>query len=239
MKSSATANKSIRKASTLPKNSVTKSAGTKDKAGGKTTNWINILEVSRARLSFDPRNIESPEVFISNMTPSFCRTFALLGDKVLMSAVLGKATTRDFPFQVEKSMLSGHTTMHYINLYRSDGAVLSCHAVIRPLPYNPTNTMNNNHEHQAILTIRSASAVANANYIGIGLLGIDRIPNTVLESVIGGQTTTTITSTTTGTVNIENTKLPDNSNAIAIIEDPIFHVHLNDFEDIDTEDGLN
>ena len=42
-------------------------------------------------------------------------------------------------------------------------------------------------ERWAVLTVRSASAVGNANFIGVGLLGVDRISQTQLDLVIGGE----------------------------------------------------
>ena len=77
--------------------------------------------------------------------------------------------------------------MEYVNLYRSDGSVLSCHMVIRTIRAGRTAARDSAEaDHRsATLTIRSASSVGNANYIGVGLLGVDRISQQHLERIIG------------------------------------------------------
>lgn len=104
-------------------------------------------------------------------------------------------------FSIEKAILSGQTAMEYVNLYRADGEVLSCHITVRCTPASPSifagrkdtqqgggggpNDGKHGDERWAILTVRSASVVGNANFVGIGLLGVDRIPQQQLERVVG------------------------------------------------------
>lgn len=95
-------------------------------------------------------------------------------------------------FSIEKAILSGQSAMEYVNLYRADGEVLSCHITVRCIPSTSAarkemQQRGNVDERWAILTVRSASVVGNANYVGIGLLGIDRIPQQELERVVGGE----------------------------------------------------
>lgn len=88
-------------------------------------------------------------------------------------------------------MLTGQTSMDYVNLHRADGAVLSCHVVVRSIPSGATAQgamlrKNHSDERYAIISIRSASAMGNASFIGVGLLGVDRIPPAVMERAIDG-----------------------------------------------------
>lgn len=194
MKPSSASSRPVRKSSSALR-SVVKSVGvTSSSKGGKTMSWHNILEVLRARLSFCPRDPHYSEVMIQDAAPAFVRAFGLsMEPPPPFSVIFGKTTIREFQTQVERALLTGQTIMKYVNLHRADGAVLSCHVVIRPIPSGPVAQSlmlrrNHSDERFALLTIRSASAVGNANFVGVGLLGVDRIPHTMLERVIDGAT---------------------------------------------------
>jgi hypothetical protein len=104
-----------------------------------------------------------------------------------LASLCGKATTREFQLLVERALLNDQTLMEYVNLNRSDGAVLSCHIVIRPIRAGQGAVREVGHTdlRSATLTVRSASSVGNANYVGVGLLGVDRIPQQRLERIVG------------------------------------------------------
>lgn len=190
--------KSIRRASSVHKIKPTKANAAKEKAV-KPRSWTSILDICRARISFSPRDLEFNQVRIRNMSPNFAATFGL--DTELwnsdeegyrpMSTLFGKSTYREFPFIVESTLLAGQSVMEYVNFYRSDGEVLSCHVTIRSVPSGDEarqeiQARQKSDERWAVMTVRSASALGNANFIGVGLLGVDRIPLAQLERVIGG-----------------------------------------------------
>jgi hypothetical protein len=86
-------------------------------------------------------------------------------------------------------LLSGKGAVGYVNLYRGE-EVISCHVTLRCL---------SRHQHQdhngplpgpaaaklAVLSVRSAGAVGTASFLGIGLLGLRRVPAALLERVVG------------------------------------------------------
>ena len=191
MKPTSSGNRTIRRSSTLTK-AVVKSVGAaRCSRTGKTTSWVNILDTCRARLLFSPRDLSFAEVSVQDMSPAFLKAFGIeRPDRCPLASLFGKATSREFLGKVELAMLNGLTVMEFVNLYRTDGAVLSCHVVVRSSPSGATaqsQMMRQNHsdERYATLTVRSASSLGNANYVGIGLLGVDRISRAQLERVIG------------------------------------------------------
>lgn len=199
MKSSSIPVKSIRRTSSVQKIKPTKTGAVKDKAA-KPRSWANILDICRARISFSPRDLDFNQVKIRNMSPNFAATFGLDAELLNsdeegyrpMSTLFGKSTYREFPFIVESTLLAGQSTMEYVNFYRSDGEVLSCHVTIRSVPSGDEarqemQERQKSDERWAVMTVRSASSLGNANFIGVGLLGVDRIPLAQLERVIGGE----------------------------------------------------
>jgi len=200
MKSSVAPVKSIRRTSSVQKIKIVKVFPAVKERVVKSTSWANIFDISKARISFSPRDLEFNEVRIRSMTPVFASTFGLDSELLNaeedsfrpMSVLFGKATNREFPFLIESALLAGQTVMEYVNFYRSDGEVLSCHVTIRSVPSGDQarqemqeNTQSD--ERWAVMTVRSASAIGNANFIGVGLLGVDRISQTQLDLVIGGE----------------------------------------------------
>lgn len=203
MKSSIAPSKSVRRAASFQKIKVARAVPiVKERAekAVKSTSWANIFDISKARISFSPRDLEFNEVRIRSTTPVFASTFGF--DSELLNAeedsfrpisvLFGKATNREFPFLIENTLLAGQTVMEYVNFYRTDGEVLSCHVTIRSVPSGDQarqemQESTGSDERWAVLTVRSASAIGNANFIGVGLLGVDRISQTQLELAIGGE----------------------------------------------------
>ena len=199
MKSTSIPVKSVRRTSSVQKIKPSKAGAAKEKAA-KPRSWTNIMDLCRARISLSARDLDCNEVRLRNMSPSFAATFGL--DTELLnsdeqvyrplSTLFGKSTYREFPFIVESTLLAGQTIMEYVNFYRSDGEVLSCHVTIRSIPSGDEarqemQERQKSDERWAVMAVRSASSLGNANFCGVGLLGVERIPLAQLERVIGGE----------------------------------------------------
>jgi hypothetical protein len=194
MKPAFASNRPVRKSAGIQR-TVAKSVGaTTAIRSVKTTSWSNILEALRAHLCFSPRALHFSEVVIQDASPAFAKAFGIPGNvSVPLSTIFGKSTAREFQSFVERAMLVGQTIMKYVNLHRADGAVLSCHVVVRSIPSGcsaQSSMLRRTHcdDRYATLTVRSASAVGNANFVGVGLLGVDRVPPAIMERVIDGAT---------------------------------------------------
>ena len=204
MKSNITATKSMRRTSSVQKMKVPKvPSGIAKEKSSKSTSWGNIFEVSKIRISFSPRDLDFNQVRIRSVSPAFTSTFGFdMGHAQAdeegfrpLSVLFGKSTNRDFPFLVENTLLTGQSAMEYVNLYRSDREVLSCHVTVRSVPSGDQarqdmQELQHSDERWAVLTIRSASSLGNANFIGVGLLGVERIAMSQLERLIGGDVLT-------------------------------------------------
>ena len=148
-------------------------------------------------LSFSPRSLESNEIMICNVQSSFYSKFGLTQSDtnlpIPLKVLFGSCTDRRSISELHQSFISGQTMMLYVNLYHSTNRILPCHITLRSLNHK----LNQSQEHfllpisdciteqRAILTIRSASVVGNAQFNGIGLLDMNRIYQGYLEEVIG------------------------------------------------------
>jgi len=147
----------------------------------------------KALLALYPREEDVPTVNIVSAAQSFLTAFALpqvsFDSTVPIDCLLGPATCGSFLSLLKVGMLSGKGAVGYVNLYRGE-EVISCHVTLRCL---------SRHQHQdhsgplpgpaaaklAVLSVRSAGAVGTASFLGIGLLGLRRVPAALLERVVG------------------------------------------------------
>jgi hypothetical protein len=200
MKSASVPLKNSKPVSNLPKKSAhAKGCRPPDKAV-RTENWKDIFGMAKCLISFAPSDMENNDINIRKCSALSSYILGLPCAPLLsvpsdsefgfnplkLSDLYGNATSRDIDLQLKLAMLKGETIMLFVNLYRiEDGRVLSCHTTLRCLPISAHLTHRKRTTYWAMLTIRSASSVGNANFIGVGLLGIDRIERSKLQQLIG------------------------------------------------------
>lgn len=89
-------------------------------------------------------------------------------------ALVGPATCRATLRRAATALENGDTAVEFINLYRCDGVPLSCHMTLTALRGRCCSG-NGDSDCWGTMVIRSASAVGNASYSGVGLLKITAI----------------------------------------------------------------
>ncbi len=101
-----------------------------------------------------------------------------------LKRLFGKATLRFSTLKLQNAMLTNKSFCEYMNLYNFTGVPLSCHVTLTSI-CGQANTSKfrslGNGEKWAIMTIRSASVVGNSKLSGIGILGVDRVPSTIIK----------------------------------------------------------
>ena len=94
---------------------------------------------------------------------------------------MGKASSLDTLRLLENSLRGGRSCTEYINLYKSDGVTpLSCHVCLLPLKSHLCDDDDSSFQGDrnvlwGVITIRSASAVGNARFSGLSILGMERV----------------------------------------------------------------
>lgn len=166
--------------------------------------WLDIFQAGKIVVSMNPRNFENTELMIRHAQQEFLDTVGYASEDILgmpFDIVLGQASIRLNTYRMQNAILTGKSACEYNNLYRRDGVMLSCHLTIQSITGSASST-NEHREKWAVITVRSASVVGklapffflfqslnmmvgNSKQNGVGLLGIDRIPASVLENTIG------------------------------------------------------
>lgn len=200
------------------------------------SSWPNIFAQSKAVISLS--NVKSSDPSHSGITINYCDsdflcTFGYVdcGAGILLSGMMGKASSVDTLRKIESFLRLGRTATEYINLYRSDGTTpLSCHISLLPLKSNrdtipavPPSFARTTTENLlwGVITIRSASSVGNARFSGLSFLGMDRVSDTVRQEYYNnkilndaaGSGTSGKSTTVTGKKTISRSKLDNESNS--------------------------
>jgi hypothetical protein len=174
--------------------------------------WVDIFATSKLVLSMNPRNLTNPHVMIQHAQKEFLMNFGFTPEQLPfpLHYIYGNSTERNKIIRLEQSLLTSRSFSEFINLHKSNGSSLSCHASLLALTnQNDTRvvpqmmmTMDMNYQSNqfvkyGVLTIRSASVVGNSKYSGIGLMGTERVSRDRIEITASTTTTTTTTSSRT------------------------------------------
>jgi hypothetical protein len=201
------------------------------------SSWPNIFAQSKAVVSISPIKSDSHAcagINISYCDADFLSTFgyADCGSGLLLSSMMGKASSIDTLRKIESLLRLGRTATEYINLYRSDGITpLSCHLSLLPLkshkvPVSAATSASSSPGSGSILwgviTIRSASCVGNARFSGLSFLGMDRVSDAIRQDYHDTKIINKgkdATNTTSNLSRVESTKSLDERKRSSINED--------------------
>jgi hypothetical protein len=201
------------------------------------SSWPNIFVQSKAVVSILPVKSDSHAcagINISYCDADFLSTFgyADCGSGLLLSSMMGKASSMDTLRKIESLLRLGRTATEYINLYRSDGITpLSCHLSLLPLkshkvPVSAATSAASSPGSGSILwgviTIRSASCVGNARFSGLSFLGMDRVSDAIRQDYHDTKIInkgTDATNTNSNLKRVESTKSLDERKRSSINED--------------------
>lgn len=166
------------------------STNTKSKPGKRSQqgiadsqSWQDIFAVSKVLVSMDPHDLQCPHETIRHAQGDFLQNFGYQESDLPLplTKLFGQATIRAAMYQIQKAILTKKNVCEFVNLYRANDTVLSCHVSVLSLTA-ATNVCHHNQSPSpphsvrwAMLTIRSASVVGNSKFSGIGLLGTDRV----------------------------------------------------------------
>ena len=134
-------------------------------------------------------------IMIHYFDDSFATTFGfeyLEEDQSLPFHFLVKSATRKEKLTaLKQSLLMGHPTTEFVNLYRKNGIAISCHVTLQPLTRTYTGDrgyVESTESHVpiswALMIIRSASVVGNAGCFGIGFYDLNRTPDSIKNDVL-------------------------------------------------------
>jgi hypothetical protein len=183
------------------------------------SSWPNIFAQSKAVVSISSVKTDSlacPGINISYYDADFLSTFgyADCGSGLLLTSMMGKASSMDTLRKIESLLRLGRTATEYINLYRSDGITpLSCHLSLLPLkshkvPVSAVTSASSSPGSGGILwgviTIRSASCVGNARFSGLSFLGMDRVSDAVRQDYYNTKIINIGTDTTNASSNLKS-----------------------------------
>jgi hypothetical protein len=172
--------------------------------------WVDIFATSKLVLSMNPRNITNPHVMIQHAQKEFLMNFGFTPELLPfpLHYIYGNSTERNKIIRLEQSLLTSRSFSEFINLHKSNGSSLSCHAsllaltnqndttsVVPQMMMMDMNYQSNQFLKYGVLTIRSASVVGNSKYSGIGLMGTERVSRDRIEITASSSTTTTTATT--------------------------------------------
>lgn len=155
--------------------------------------WHDIFAQCKLMVSIQTKNPENCELIIHFAQDNFFQNFGFSRDQLPMPfhALCGKASIRYNTHRIQLAILTGKEANEYQNLYKRDGFPLSCHistlsligtrATPLYLQSNEKQGIENPSMKWAMMTIRSASVVGNTIHSGIGILGVDGIPEDALQ----------------------------------------------------------
>ena len=156
--------------------------------------WPNIFSQSKITVGIQPYNLNNTELMVIFGQDEFLNTFGYDRNELIsfpFNKLSGAATARNVLSRVTIAILMGKNALEYINLYRKDGTVLSCHISIQCITGNQkavNERLNSNNSHSmlqkwAVITIRSASIVGNTKHSGLSILGIERVSKDLLSKI--------------------------------------------------------
>jgi hypothetical protein len=172
--------------------------------------WVDIFATSKLVLSMNPRNLTNPHVMIQHAQKEFLMNFGFTPEQLPfpLHYIYGNSTERNKIIRLEQSLLTSRSFSEFINLHKSNGSSLSCHAsflaltnqndttsVVPQMMMMDMNYQSNQFLKYGVLTIRSASVVGNSKYSGIGLMGTERVSRDRIEITASSSTTTTTATT--------------------------------------------
>ena len=145
---------------------------------------------SKIIVSMRPRDMDNPNLMITYAQDIFLQTFGFPREMLKnfpFDLITGPSTPRENLHFITTAVLAEKSACEFLNLYRSNGVPLSCYVSV-------VSISNRSEESQitipaaertkwAVLTIRSASSVGNSKHMGIGVLGIDRVSQDVLNTI--------------------------------------------------------
>eukprot|EP01041_Mallomonas_annulata_P001001 gene1001-1968_t len=138
--------------------------------------WTNILSAAKVIVTMES---SSQDLVLRHVSSHFTDNFQFSSEDIsnhCIEALVGPGTSRITINKLKAAMKTGSPVAEYINLYRKDGVPLSCFVALQVLQQSLENIQNIGFGHiAAILTIRSASAIGNSKFCGIGLLNTDGI----------------------------------------------------------------
>lgn len=134
-------------------------------------------------VSVNPFDLENNDIIIRYAQDEFFSFFGYPRSSLPMKldCLFGVGTLREAVFRLHRAIISRKSELRYINLYRRDGAHLTCHISLVSILSDSKpeelagDPLYNRNERWAVLTIRSASVVGNSKFCGIGLLGTERV----------------------------------------------------------------
>jgi hypothetical protein len=149
----------------------------------KKSSWHDIFAQSKAVVSVTLSKLEGNIINVNYCDSSFLATFGFTDwkNRLCFNDLMGKASSQDTLEKIEMSLRSGVCATEYINLYRSDKTTpLSCHVSVLPLKGGANTAVPGEFRIVwGVITIRSASVVGNARVSGIGILGMERVTDTI------------------------------------------------------------
>ena len=153
-----------------------------------TLAWGNIFAKIKVVVSLN-QNSDNPQLIIRHADQRFFAEFHYDREDIKhfeFQNLAGLATSRLSLFRIESSILTGSSLSgEFINLYRKDGVVLSCHLSVTVMTdrCSASSTTSEIKEKFAVITIRSASVVGNMYYSGIGILGTNLVSKDALNTI--------------------------------------------------------
>ncbi|KAJ1417567.1 hypothetical protein B484DRAFT_400787 [Ochromonadaceae sp. CCMP2298] len=158
----------------------------------RNNSWAKaaVLKVSRVLVSIAQRSATGAELEIDSASREFTDSFGYSAEHFPMpfSKLVSSANELKSYLLIERALLMKTTTSQYVNLKRISGETLSCHVVVTSYQNRKSNDPSTL-RLQAIMTIRSASVVANSAAVGTLLFEPaeqTRLTKQALEEYIGG-----------------------------------------------------
>ena len=193
MKSSGTDLESVSKESFTYSDISNSNSPKKKKITNESYPWPNIFTLFKITTCIEPLNISNPNLMVKYAQDEFFETFGYTRDELnsfSFSKLSGDATSRNVLSRITIAILMGKNSVEYINLYKKDGTVLSCHVSIQCINGNQrmvkkilASNSNVNLQKWAVITIRSASVVGNSKHSGLSILGIERVSKDLLNKI--------------------------------------------------------
>jgi hypothetical protein len=173
-----------------PSPPTTKSVRAKTPPARKTAelqSWNNIFAQCKLIISLSPRD-SKPEIMVHHTQAEFRNNFGYDQSTLPfpLKTLFGKATIRYSTVKLQNALMGNKSTCEYMNLYKQNGTPLSCHVTLttltgRSVDIDPLTTVMST-EKWGVVTIRSASVVGNSKFSGIGLLGVEGLPDGALQA---------------------------------------------------------
>lgn len=145
-------------------------------------------------VSFEIKIAEKSDVMIDYVQPIFETVFgySLSNLPLKLDKLISLNNDREDVADLYLAIISGRPKSLFINLKSQSGSILSCFISMicssskQTEDLNPLSVSQNSlHRKFAVMTIRSASAVGNTRFIGVGICSIAGVDLNILEDRVG------------------------------------------------------